>query len=185
MKLMWNLSVICQKCRSIYFKMWSDMFYRTTKRYHNTQTISGESVNKYCREDTIESPSYFFRIWNLQNRSVAAQFGGCFKWLKRHCRSCWHTFQTKWNLGLHIYCGFFLSMATSLASFGQKKVSSRNVSIRIFKCTRWPHILLYESLKYIYDKSIYLWQCYAKFTFLEMKQRKNKIKAWTYRKRFL
>lgn len=116
MKLMWNLSVICQKCRSIYFKMWSDMFYRTTKRYHNTQTISGESVNKYCREDTIESPSYFFRIWNLQNRSVAAQFGGCFKWLKRHCRSCWHTFQTKWNLGLHIYCGFFLSMATSLAS---------------------------------------------------------------------
>lgn len=139
MKLMWNLSVICQKCRSIYFKMWSDMFYRTTKRYHNTQTISGESVNKYCREDTIESPSYFFRIWNLQNRSVAAQ----------------------------------------------KKVSSRNVSIRIFKCTRWPHILLYESLKYIYDKSIYLWQCYAKFTFLEMKQRKNKLKAWTYRKRFL
>lgn len=40
-----------------------------------------ETGQKCClgdiREDTDESPSYFFRFLNLQNRSVAAEFDSC------------------------------------------------------------------------------------------------------------
>lgn len=48
-----------------------------------------------------------------------------------------HTFQTKWRVGLYIYCSDIFWQ-----HFGQFRATSRNVNTLILECTRWPHIPL-------------------------------------------